>query len=133
MSFSVLTGLALDYDIFLLSRIVEYRELGYDDRAAVTLGLAKTGWIISAAGLVMAIAFGGLLLAQEPAMNQLSFFLVVSVLVDTFLTRTILVPCIMDMLGERNWAPRQMALATKAINERGEEVVLASSTAAEIQ
>ena len=46
----------------------------------------------------MAIAFGGLFLAGEPAMNQLAFFFVTSVLVDTFLTRTILVPCMMDVL-----------------------------------
>jgi uncharacterized membrane protein YdfJ with MMPL/SSD domain len=52
MSFSTLTGLALDYDIFIISRIAEFRELGYDDSSAITLGLAKTGWIISAAGLV---------------------------------------------------------------------------------
>jgi uncharacterized membrane protein YdfJ with MMPL/SSD domain len=53
MSFSTLTGLALDYDIFIISRIAEFRELGYDDSSAITLGLAKTGWIISAAGLVL--------------------------------------------------------------------------------
>jgi hypothetical protein len=38
----------------------EYRDLGYDDQSAISLGVAKTGWIISAAGLVMAIAFGGM-------------------------------------------------------------------------
>ena len=89
ISFSIMTGLALDYDIFLVSRIVEYRQLGYDEDSAIMLGLHKTGRIISAAGIVMAIAFGGLFLADEPAMNQLSFFLVFSVLIDTFFVRTV--------------------------------------------
>ena len=73
-------------------------------------------WIISAAGLVMAIAFGGLFLAGEPAMNQLAFFFVTSVLVDTFLTRTILVPCMMDVLGRLNWLPRPMPTPAKTIS-----------------
>ena len=124
MSFSTLTGLALDYDVFIISRIAEFRELGYDDSSAITLGLAKTGWIISAAGLVMAIAFGGLFLADEPAMNQLAFFFVTSVLVDTFLTRTILVPCIMDVLGTVNWLPRPMPTPRKSITEEGVELEL---------
>ena len=104
-----------------------------DDEAAVTLGVAKTGWIISAAGLVMAIAFGGLLLAQEPAMNQLSFFLVVSVMVDTFLTRTILVPCIMDLLGRNNWLPRAMPKPWKAVSAQGEEIDTRNPTSQNIQ
>ena len=83
----------------------------------------------------MAIAFGGLFLAGEPAMNQLAFFFVTSVLVDTFLTRTILVPCMMDVLvschwvaffsrcqrgrcrqGRLNWLPRPMPTPAKTIS-----------------
>jgi len=74
-------GLSLDYDVFLISRVVEYRTEGRSDAESVLLGLAKTGRIITAAGLIMAIAFFGLLLSDQSSMNQLSFFLVVSVLV----------------------------------------------------
>ena len=73
----------------------------------------------------MAIAFGGLFLADEPAMNQLAFFFVTSVLVDTFLTRTILVPCIMDVLGTINWLPRPMPTPRKSVTEAGVEIELA--------
>lgn len=55
------------------------------------LGLAKTGRIITAAGIIMAIAFFGLLLSNQASMNQLSFFLVIAVLFDTFIVSTILV------------------------------------------
>merc|ERR1719375_1812613 len=48
----VLTGLALDYDIFLFARVIEYRQKGYDNRSAVVKGMCQTGPIISAAGLI---------------------------------------------------------------------------------
>ena len=76
MSFSILVGLSLDYDVFLISRIVEYRELGVSDEGSILFGLYKTGRIITAAGIIMAIAFAGLLMSEEGTMNQLSFFLV---------------------------------------------------------
>jgi uncharacterized membrane protein YdfJ with MMPL/SSD domain len=53
MSFSILVGLGLDYDIFLYSRIYEYRLEGYSDRAAIAHGVYKTGGIITAAGIIM--------------------------------------------------------------------------------
>ena len=66
----------------------------------------------------------GLFLADEPAMNQLAFFFVTSVLVDTFITRTILVPCIMDVLGGANWLPRPMPTPRLGITQEGDEVEL---------
>ena len=65
MAFSIMVGLSLDYDVFLVSRIVEYRAEGKSDRESVLLGLAKTGRIITAAGIIMAIAFFGLLLSDQ--------------------------------------------------------------------
>lgn len=54
-------------------------------------------------------------------MNQLAFFFVLSVLVDTFITRTILVPCIMDVLGTNNWLPRPVPTPRKTITVDGDE------------
>lgn len=54
-------------------------------------------------------------------MNQLAFFFVTSVLVDTFITRTILVPCIMDVLGASNWLPRPVPTPRKTITAEGDE------------
>ncbi len=67
MAFSILVGLALDYDIFLMSRAVEFRRRGWSDRAAVCLAVEKTGGVISAAGGIMALSFGGLLLPKTTA------------------------------------------------------------------
>ena len=64
MCFSVLVGLGLDYDVFLISRIVEYRKRGLSNRAAIIYGTAKTGGIITAAGAIMVSA---LVLSPSPA------------------------------------------------------------------
>ena len=105
MSFSILVGLGLDYDIFLLSRVVEYRDAGFDIRQCIVQGVDKTGNIITAAGLIMAVAFSGLLMSSVGVLNQTSFFMVFAVLLDTFVIRMIMVPAIMGILGEYNWYP----------------------------
>jgi len=56
----------------------------------------------------MAIAFAGLLFSQEPVLNQISFFMVMAVLLDTLIVRTILVPALMIVLGPANWWPRRV-------------------------
>jgi len=121
ITFSIIVGIGLDYDIFLLTRVREYWLEGYSPRDAILMGLDKTGHIITAAGVIMGIAFSGLLFSSMPAVNQLSFFLVFSVLLDTFVIRTILVPCIMVMFGENNFWPAKRPKGTvlKAIGHYG--------------
>lgn len=62
MSFSILVGLALDYDVFLMARVVEFRRQGWSDRASVSLAVEKTAGVISVAGFIMAVSFVGLLM-----------------------------------------------------------------------
>eukprot|EP01063_Lacrimia_lanifica_P039668 TRINITY_DN876_c0_g1_i1.p1 TRINITY_DN876_c0_g1~~TRINITY_DN876_c0_g1_i1.p1 ORF type:complete len:935 (+),score=236.17 TRINITY_DN876_c0_g1_i1:42-2846(+) len=104
----VCIALGLDYDIFLITRIIEYRQVGMSDGDAVVMGVAKTGSTISGAGLIMAIAFGGLMASKETQMNQFGFLLMTSVLLDTFLIRTIVVPAMMFLFARANWWPRSM-------------------------
>lgn len=108
VTFPIVIGFGLDYHFFLLSRVVEYRMLGHSDIDSVLRGLSKTGRVITFAGLIMAAGFGGLLFAHEALLSQLSFIVMVAVLVDTFLVRAILVPSMMAMLGKYNWWPRRM-------------------------
>ncbi|MCG3258345.1 MAG: MMPL family transporter [Candidatus Heimdallarchaeota archaeon] len=113
LSFTVVLGLGLDYDIFLLSRISEYRRKGYSDKASILKGVHKTGGIISAAGVIMAIAFSGLMLSSLQVMNQFGFILCFAVLIDTFVIRTILVPAIMSIAEKWNWWPTKVPKPTK--------------------
>ena len=112
LSFSIMVGLGLDYDIFLLTRIVEFRRHPLSDRGSVLMGLTRTGRIITAAGGIMAVAFFGLLFSKVPLLNQMSFFLVFAVLLDTLVIRTMVVPAIMVMLGKINWWPSTMPKLT---------------------
>ncbi len=58
LTFSLVVGLATDYDVFLSLRILEFRQMGYDDTQSIKLGLAHTSDTIRIAGLIMVIAFG---------------------------------------------------------------------------
>ena len=110
MSFSILTGLALDYDIFIVSRVIEFRRAGWSDRAAVCLAVERTGGIITTAGLIMAVSFAGLLVPKTVVLNQYGFALFYGVLVDPFVIRPLLVPVVIALLGDApgrsiNWWP----------------------------
>ncbi|MHA1258929.1 MAG: MMPL family transporter, partial [Candidatus Heimdallarchaeaceae archaeon] len=113
MSFSILIGLTLDYDIFLLSRISEFRDKGYTERASIIKGLYKTGGIISMAGVIMAISFSGLMFSNVWVLNEFGFILTIAVILDTFVIRTILVPAIMYIAQKWNWWPSKKPLPIK--------------------
>jgi len=106
MTFSIIVGLGLDYDVFLISRVLEYRETGFTDNASVLKGLYKTGGIITAAGIIMAVAFGGLMTSRLIILNQAAFLLIVAVLLDTFVVRTLVVPILMGLTAPYSWWPR---------------------------
>lgn len=101
-------GLALDYEIFLFERVREFREEGFGDREAIQLGLAATGSTISSAGLIMALTFCAQLLGSIPVTNQMGFILVFSIVVDTFVVRSILVPAMLSLMPASNYWPSKM-------------------------
>lgn len=102
-------GLSMDYEVFLLSRIVELHEQGRPTDEAVRLGLQRSGRIITSAALLMVIVFSGFVLAQILAVKQTGVALVVAIIIDATLVRMLLVPATMSVLGEWNWwSPRWM-------------------------
>jgi uncharacterized membrane protein YdfJ with MMPL/SSD domain len=109
----IVLGLSLDYDVFLMERTVEFRDMGFGDRDAIELGLWGTGSVISAAGLIMAIAFSGNLLSSTAVMNVVGLLLVTAVLLDTFIVRPIVTPALMVVLGSANWYPRKVPPPTR--------------------
>ena len=94
-AFSLLCALALDYDVFLVSRVVEYRHLGFGTSAACRKAVWRTGRVISFAGAIMCISFGSMLFSQTMMLQQFGFVASVAVLIDTFLIRPLLVPALM--------------------------------------
>lgn len=112
LGFSVILGLALDYKIFLLGRVVEEHDNGLSDQAAVHVGVWKTGPVITMAGVIMTIAFCGLLFASMPLINQAGVLLVTAVLFDTCIMRTMVTPALLRVIGRLNWWPRRSPQVT---------------------
>ncbi len=102
-------GLSMDYEVFLLSRIVELHEQGHDTESAVTLGLQRSGRIITSAALLMAVVFAGFAAGDLLIMKQMGVALVLAIAIDATLVRMLLVPATMSVLGAANWwAPRSL-------------------------
>ncbi len=107
--FSLLFGLSMDYQVFLLSRIKErYDETG-DTREAVAHGLGRTAGIITGAAAIMVCVFGGMATGELVMFQQMGFGLAVAVFLDATVVRTIIVPAAMELLGDWNWyLPRRL-------------------------
>ncbi|MEO6715445.1 MAG: MMPL family transporter [Mycobacteriales bacterium] len=102
-------GLSMDYEVFLLSRIKETHDQGYDNDAAVAVGLQRTGRIITSAALLIVVVFAGFAAGELLFLKQMGVGLALAVIVDATIVRSLLVPATMKLLGERNWwAPRPL-------------------------
>lgn len=100
-------GLAMDYEVFLLSRIKELWDAGHDNDEAVRLGLQRSGRIITSAAAIVIVVFAGFVSGKLLVIKEVGFALAVAVLVDATLVRLFLVPATMTVLGRANWwAPR---------------------------
>ncbi len=101
--FAVLFGLSMDYEVFLLSRIREEWLRRGDTAAAVTAGLTRTARVISAAAAIMIVVFGALAISPEVFLKLIGLGLATAVLVDATIVRLVLVPAVMQLLGDANW------------------------------
>ncbi|MCH8103332.1 MAG: MMPL family transporter, partial [Chloroflexi bacterium] len=101
--FSILFGLSMDYEVFLLSRIRERYDQTGNNADSVAFGLRSTAGIITGAALIMVAVFGGFALGDLVIFQEMGFGLGVAILVDATLIRAILVPASMKLLGDRNW------------------------------
>ncbi|MDN5794177.1 MAG: MMPL family transporter [Intrasporangium sp.] len=100
-------GLSMDYEVFLLSRITEFHNHGHDNDRSVSLGLQRTGRIITSAALLIVIVFAGFIAGDILIIKEVGVALVAAVLIDATLVRLLLVPATMTVLGRWNWwAPR---------------------------
>ncbi|HYB82302.1 MAG TPA: MMPL family transporter, partial [Mycobacterium sp.] len=100
-------GLATDYEVFLVSRMVEAREHGMSTQESVRIGTATTGRLITAAALVLAVVAGSFVFSDLVMMKYLAFGLMAALLLDATVVRMFLVPSVMKLLGDDCWwAPR---------------------------
>jgi RND superfamily putative drug exporter len=104
--FVMLVALGMDYNIFLIGRVKE-EVVRHGTRAGTRLALARTGGIITSAGIIMAGTFASMMSASILGLLQIGFAVAFGVLLDTFVVRTTLVPAITVLLGRWTWWPRR--------------------------
>ncbi len=99
----VLFGLAMDYEVFLVTRMREEHVHGAGADQSVVLGFRHGAQVVTAAAVIMAAVFAGFALSSESVVKSMGFALATGVLVDAFVIRMTVVPAVMSLLGDRAW------------------------------
>jgi RND superfamily putative drug exporter len=103
MTFAIVFGLSMDYEMFLMSRVREEWLRTGDASLAVRNGVATTGRVITAAAIIMIAVFGSFALGPERVIKEFGLGLAMAVLLDALIIRCLLVPALMQVVGERAW------------------------------
>jgi putative drug exporter of the RND superfamily len=101
--FAIIFGLSMDYEVFLMSRIHEEWEGSHDATLAVTRGLALTGRVITAAAAIMITVFASFMIGEDRIIKLFGLGLSAAVFIDAVIIRSVLVPALMQLFGERAW------------------------------
>ena len=101
--FSVLFGLSMDYQVFLLSRIRERYTSTGDTSAAIIFGVASTARLITGAALIIIAVFAGFAAGELVSFQQMGFGVAIALLIDATIVRLVVIPAAMRLFGERNW------------------------------
>ena len=110
--FVFLNALGVDYNIYLMSRIREEAKKR-NITEATQIAVAKTGGVITSAGIILAGTFSALMVLPLTDLFQLGFAVAIGVIIDTFITRTLIVPAIVKLLGQYNWWPNKIIPSNK--------------------
>ncbi|HEX2895016.1 MAG TPA: MMPL family transporter [Marmoricola sp.] len=132
MIIGILFGLAMDYEVFLVSRMREDFVHGETAREAVVSGVGHGARVVVAAALIMVSVFAGFVLIEDAVVKSMGFALAVGVLVDAFVVRLTLVPALMSFLGDRAWwLPRWLDRLLPNVDIEGESLRGKGSAVAE--
>ncbi|MFD4765323.1 MMPL family transporter [Streptomyces niveus] len=119
----ILFGLAMDYEVFLVSRMREDFVHGAGAQEATVSGMGHNARVVTAAALIMTAVFGGFIFMPDPIIKSIGFALAVGVLVDAFVVRMALVPAVMSLLGRAAWwLPRAVDRALPNLDIEGESL-----------
>jgi RND superfamily putative drug exporter len=115
-AFIFLVALGIDYTIFLMSRVREEAR-HHGTREGALRALAATGAVITSAGIILAGTFAVLMTLPVTFIFQLGFMVAIGILLDTFVVRTIMVPAILEVVGDRVWWPSSARGGAHALHE----------------
>ena len=127
----VLFGLAMDYQVFMVSGMREAYVHGADAKRAVVSGFTAGSRVVTAAGIIMASVFAGFILAPDTIIASIGFALAIGVLVDAFVVRMTLTPAVMTLLGKAAWyLPRWLDKVLPNVDIEGEKLLASLRAAA---
>jgi RND superfamily putative drug exporter len=105
LSFAIVFGLSMDYEVFLVTRVLEERRRGLSERAAVIEGLARTAGLITSAAAIMITVFTAFTVGSFLVVQMLGFTLAVAVFIDATVVRMVVGPALLQLAGDWNWWP----------------------------
>ena len=118
-----LFGLAMDYEVFLLSRMRENFVHSGRARESIVTGYGQSGRVVTAAAMIMTAVFGAFLLTDDPIVKSIGLSLAFGILADAFLVRLTLVPAVLALLGRRAWwMPRKVERLVPNLDIEGESL-----------
>jgi RND superfamily putative drug exporter len=105
LSFAIVFGLSMDYEVFLVARVLEERRRGLSERAAVIEGLSRTARLITSAAAIMIAVFIAFTVGRILVVQMLGFTLAVAVFIDATVVRMVVGPALLQLAGDWNWWP----------------------------
>ena len=119
----VVFGLAMDYQVFLVTRIREAHVHGYPMREAVVDGFRNSARVVTAAATIMTAVFAAFMLQDDPIVKSMGFALAVAVVLDAFVVRMALIPALLYLMGEKAWwLPRWLDRLLPDVDVEGEKL-----------
>jgi len=111
VTFAIVFGLSMDYEVFLVARVLEARRSGLSEAEAIPEGMARTAGLITSAAAIMIVVFGAFTFGSFLVVKMIGFTLAVAVLIDATLVRIVIGPALLRIAGDWNWWP--WGLSTK--------------------
>ena len=105
LAFAIVFGLSMDYEVFLVTRVLEERRRGLSERSAVIEGLARTAGLITSAAAIMIAVFTAFTMGSFLVVQMLGFTLAVAVFIDATVVRMVVGPALLKLAGDWNWWP----------------------------
>jgi len=114
VAFAIVFGLSMDYEVFLVARVLEERRSGLSELEAIPEGLARTAGLITSAAAIMIVVFAAFTFGNFLVVKMLGFTLAVAVLIDATLVRIVIGPALLRVAGDWNWWPGGLTAARSA-------------------
>ena len=114
VAFAIVFGLSMDYEVFLVARVLEARRSGLSEEDAIPEGLARTAGLITSAAAIMIVVFAAFTFGNFLVVKMIGFTLAVAVFIDATLVRIVIGPALLRLAGDWNWWPGGLAVRRKA-------------------